>query len=124
MALLHAEVAGQAAAAGDPGDRRAGALEQRLVGGPAEDGVVVAVRLGDHLDPGEVGQRQLAALDELGEASARPGRAPASSAASLRSVARQDGSSPTTGTPELDVRRAAWHRARHDRAGLVELAGA
>ena len=68
VALLHAEVAGQAAAAGDPGDRRAGALEQPLVGGPADDGVVVAVRLGDHLDPGEVGQRQLLALDELGEA--------------------------------------------------------
>ncbi len=56
VALLDAEVAGQAAAAADGVDRGAGLAEQGGVGVPAEDGVLVAVRLGDAGDIGQVGR--------------------------------------------------------------------
>ena len=46
-----------------------------------------------------------------------------SSAASLRSVARQDGSRPITGTPDSTYGASVGHRARHDPLRLVELAG-
>ena len=51
VALLDAPVAGQTAAAGYDGHGRAGALEQRAIGGPAEDRGVVAVRLRDDAAP-------------------------------------------------------------------------
>src|SRR5690606_41631901 len=56
VALLHAEVPREAAASGEPGDRRAGAGEDRGVGVPAHDRVVVAVRLGVDLDSIELGR--------------------------------------------------------------------
>ena len=67
-------------------------------------------------------QRQVEPLQQLGERQHVEVRA-GELGTSLRSVARQDGSSPTTGTPRLDVRRQRPHRAGHDRAGLVQLAG-
>ena len=45
VAALHAEVAGEAAAATDRVDGRARRAQQRRVRLPAEDGVLVAVRL-------------------------------------------------------------------------------
>ena len=50
VARLHAEIPGQAAAALQPRHARAQRLEQRLVGVPPHDGIVVTVRLRDDLD--------------------------------------------------------------------------
>ncbi len=66
--LLDAEVAGQAAAARQPLDRRARRLEQRHVGVEAQDRRLVAVRLHDERRTGQV--RSLPAVgtpQELGE---------------------------------------------------------
>ena len=54
VALLHAEVAGQPAAARERRELRTGVGEQSTVGGPRHHGVVVAVRLHDRGHVGEV----------------------------------------------------------------------
>ena len=65
--LLDPEVAREATAAADPRDGGAGLREQRGIGLPADDGVVVAVRLGHDLDPGEVGRRPRPLADLVGQ---------------------------------------------------------
>ena len=67
VAELHPEVACQPAAAADPLHLRAGAGQQRGVGLPPDDRVVVAVRLGHDLDAGQVGRRPLPCLHPGGK---------------------------------------------------------
>ena len=59
MAVFHAEVPGQPAAAGDGLDRGTCGLQQPLVGVEAHDGVLMAMRLGQHRHPVQIDQRRL-----------------------------------------------------------------
>ena len=70
VAPLHAQVAGQPAAAAEPGDRRARRrASSARVGRPAQHDGVVAVRLRDDLEPGQVdgGVQPGAPAQQLGE---------------------------------------------------------
>ena len=69
---------------------------------------VVAVRLGDHLDAGEVGQRQLPALDQLGEAEHVDACGPVSSSGVAAERGQAGRLEPDHRDAGLDVRRAAW----------------
>ena len=91
--------------------------QQPLVGLPAEDRRVVAVRLGDDLDAGEVGRRSSrSAVEQLGEGQHAGGDLDRPRVVGeLDGVAAQrgqaDGSRPTTGTP-----LATYGAQRRDRA--------
>ena len=132
VALLDPEVAGQPAAAAHPGDRRPGARQQCRVGLPAEHRVVVAVRLGDHLDAGEVGRRPVPggrARRAARRASARrrrPRRPAGRRPAGRRPRAGRPGSSAPARPPACRARRtgAASSTARATiRRAAVELPG-
>ncbi len=74
--LLDPEVAGQAAASAQPDHLGPRALQQGRVRAPAEDGGVVAVRLRDDLDAGQVRRGPaLGAVEQLGERQHSPGDA-------------------------------------------------
>ena len=132
VAALHAPVAGQPAAAAEPGDasRRRRRSSAASADQPSTD-VVVAVRLGDDLQPVQATAAPSPGVPVSSSASVRvprrdprgaPGR-PSSSSASPRSTAVQDGSSPTTGTPASTSGARVAHRRAEDRPGGVELAG-
>ena len=127
--LLHPEVPGQPAAAGDPGDGRPGPAQQPLVGVPAEHRRVVAVRLRHDLDAGEVGRRPVEPRRAARRGSARRPR-PRPPAGRRSAPRRQCAAWPgTTARARRRARRsrrtapASRPSARRSGAGPVELSG-
>ena len=129
VAPLDPPVAGQPAAAAEPGDARAGPRSSCGVGRPAHDRGVVAVRLGDDLQPGQRGGSQ-PGVAASSSASVRVPAAsrsavrspPTSSSASLRSTAVHEGSTPDDRHPG-STSGARLRRCAPGLPGAVELTG-
>lgn len=103
------------AAAADPSHPRARVGEQPGLGVPATDGVLVAVRLGDHLHAGEVGRGPVAVRGEqFGEGAGRRGHP----AGGVRAE-QFDRVVPERG----GARRLDTHDGYARAGGLVQLAG-
>ena len=133
MPALDAEVAGQAAAPTDRFDRRTGPPQQRLVGRPTHNGVVVAVRLSHRPDTGEVGQVHVPLGEELRERTSGPGDRgrplPVGVVGEqVEGVAAEHGRAGRLQADDRDAgrgrRRERGHAAAENLSGTVELTGA